>query len=247
MRPPYAQPPPTRSVLGLFLGPEGACARVVVSWTVGGGIGFGGVLVGSLTVAGLVAPGLQLLAAPVLFLLGAFLGGVHGVLLAVVGRPRTLGRGGAVRRTLWAVLVAVPALFPAWIVTTGISLSAALVTEWHLAWGILALGGWLFGLAVCAWAAREGWHALCRAYARWPESRAGSVLTAVILVGACVASLRMEPELWGTGLKLNGVGALVLALAVTLWVGFPLVWVTLRLVHDHRLPPHVGGGEAGTS
>src|SRR3972149_4533538 len=99
MRPPYAQPPPTRSVLGLFLGPEGACARVVVSWTVGGGIGFGGVLVGSLTVAGLVAPGLQLLAAPVLFLLGAFLGGVHGALLAVVGRPRTLGRGGAAPKT----------------------------------------------------------------------------------------------------------------------------------------------------
>jgi hypothetical protein len=145
------------------------------------------------------------------------------------------------------ILVAIPALFPAWIVTAGISLSAALVREWRLSLGILTLGGWTFGLALCAWAGREGWHALCRAYARWPESRAGSILTAVILVVACVASLRMEPVLWGTGLKLNGAGALILALALTLWVGFPLVWVTLRLVHDHRQPPHVGGGEAGTS
>jgi hypothetical protein len=220
---------------------------VVVSWAVGGAIAFGGVLVGTLTVAGVVAPGFQLLAAPVLFLLGAFLGGVHGAILAVVGRPRALGRGKAVRKALWALLVAIPALFPAWVVTMGISLSAALVKEWHLSWGILALGAWLLGLALCAWAAREGWCALCRAYARWPESRAGSVLTGLILVGACVVSLRTEPELWGTGLKLNGVGALILALAVTLWIGFPLVWVTLHLVHDHRLPPPVGGREAGTS
>ncbi|HKJ01537.1 MAG TPA: hypothetical protein VJ997_03750, partial [Longimicrobiales bacterium] len=213
MRPPCAQPSTNHPVQGLFLGEDGSCARVVVSWTVAGGIAFGGVVVGILTVSGLVAPGLQLLAAPVLFLLGAFLGGVHGALLAVVGRPRTLARGGAVRKALWGILVAIPALFPAWIVTAGISLSAALVKEWHLSWGILSLGGWMFGLALCAWAGLEGWHALCRAYARWPESRAGSILTALILVVACVAAVRMEPEVWGTGLKLNGVGALILALA----------------------------------
>lgn len=212
---------------------------MVVSWTVGGAIAFGGVIVGVLTVSGMVSPGFHLLAAPVLFLLGALLGGVHGAVLAVVGRPRTLERGGAFRKALWAVLVAVPALFPAWIVTAGISLSAALVKEWHLWWAILTLGGWVSGLAVCAWATREGWRAIRRAYARWPESRAGSVLTALILVVACFASLRMEPELWGTGLKLNGVGALILALAATLWVGFPLVWVTLRIVHEYRHPRHV--------
>lgn len=247
MRPPYAHTRSTHPALGLFQGQDGACARVVVSWTVGGGIAFGGVVVGALTVTRLVSPGFHLLAAPVLFLLGALLGGVHGALLAVVGRPCTLGRGGATKRALGAAVVAVLALFPAWVVTAGISLSAALVKEWHVTWALLSLGGWLIGLSVCAWAAREGWCALRRAYARWPESRAGSVLTGVILVGACVASLRMEPELWGTGLKLNGVGALILALALTLWVGFPLVWVALRLVHGHLLPPHASGGEAGTS
>ena len=70
MRPPSAQPTTTYSILGLFQGPEGACARVVVSWTVGGGVAFGGVVVGVLTVSGLVSPGFHLLAAPVLFLLG---------------------------------------------------------------------------------------------------------------------------------------------------------------------------------
>ncbi|HSG08005.1 MAG TPA: hypothetical protein VLA36_06600, partial [Longimicrobiales bacterium] len=168
---------------------------------------------------------------------------IHGGILAVVGRPRVLGRGDAVRKALCAAPVAVPTLFPAWIVTTGITLSAALMNEWHASWAILALGGWLLGLTVCGWAAVEGWHALRRAYARWPESRAGSVLTAIILVVACVASVRIRPEVWGTDLRLNGVGAVVLALAVTFWIGFPVVWVALRLAHEW-LSPHVRGGEA---
>lgn len=245
MQPPCVQLSPTPSALGLFQGQGGSCGRVVVSWTVGGGICFGGVLVGILTVTGVFTPGFQLLAAPVLFLLGGVLGGIHGGILAVVGRPRELGRGDAVRKALWAALVAIPALFPAWIVTAGISLSAALMKEWHLSWAVLSLGGWLLGLAVCGWAAREGWSALRRAYARWPESRAGSVLTAIILVVACVASVRIRPEIWGTDLRLNGVGAVILALAVTFWIGFPVVWVALRLFHEW-LSPHVRGGEART-
>ena len=245
MPPPLVHTAPGQRVLGSFRGPDGSCVRVVISWTVGGGIAFGGILVGALTVAGVLVPGFQLLAAPVLFLLGAFLGGVHGAILAVVGRPRDMARGGAVRKSLWAMLVALPALFPAWIVTAGISLSAALMKEWRTSWALLSLGGWILGLAVCAWAGREGWRALCRAYARWPESRAGSVLTAIILVVACVASVRTKPELWGTDLRLNGIGAVILALALTLWVGLPVVWVALRLVHEW-LSAHAGGGEART-
>lgn len=246
MPPPFAEPEPTRQAPDFFMGQDGACARLVVSWTVAGGIAGGGLLVGLLTVSGLVSPGFQLLAAPVLFLVGAFLGGFHAALLAVVGRPRTLTRGGATRKALWAILVAIPALLPAWLVTAGISISAALVNEWRLSWGLLTMGAALIGMAFCLWAAREGWNAICRAYARWPESKAGTVLTGVVMVVASVASVRMQPEIWGTGLKLNGVGAVVVALAVTLWIGFPIVWVVLHLAHEW-LAPHAGSGQAGTS
>jgi hypothetical protein len=201
--------------------------------------------VGLLTLTGVVAPGLQLLAAPVLFLAGAFLGAVHGALLAIVGRPRHVRPAPALRSALCALLVAVPALLPAWFVTMAISLSAALAREWRLSWAILALAGWLLGLAVCAWALSEVWRALVRAWARWPESRAGSVLTALVFLGACALSIGVRPELWGTGLRVNGVGAFIVALAATLWIGFPLVWVTLRLLTDHRLHSPVGGHEAG--
>jgi len=230
---------------GLFTGPEGSCGRVVVSWTVAGGVAGGGILVGSLTIAGYVSPGLQLLAAPVLFLLGSFLGAVHGTVLAVAGRPESLGTGRAVKRACLGVLVAVPLLLPAWVVTAGISLTAALVGEWRFTWGMLSLGGWAFGLALCAWAAREGWTLLRCAFARWAEGRLGVTLVVLILVVASLVLVRARPGIWGTDLRLNGVGAVILAAALTVWVGLPLVWAVLHVAHEGR-PPHAGGREAGT-
>jgi putative membrane protein len=51
-------------------GLRGSCARVAFTWTVSGGIAWGGIVVGVLTVFGAVSSGFQLLAAPVLFLMG---------------------------------------------------------------------------------------------------------------------------------------------------------------------------------
>lgn len=244
MRPPHATASAT-GFRGLFEGPEGSCGRVVVSWTAAGGVAGGGILVGSLTIAGYVSPGLQLLAAPVLFLLGALLGAVHGAVLAVAGRPETLSAGGALKKACLSVLVALPLLFPAWVVTAGISLTAALVGEWRLTWGLLSLGGWLFGLALCGWAVREGWLTLRCACARWPEARLGGALVVAFLVVASLVLADARPGIWGTDLRLNGVGAVILAGALTLWVGLPLVWAVLHVAHGW-LPPHAGGGEAGT-
>lgn len=227
------------------MGPEGSCGRVTMSWTAGGGIAGGGILVGTLTIAGYVSPGLQLLAAPVLFLIGAFLGAVHGGVLAVAGRPESMSAGRATRRVLAACLLAVPLLGPAWVVTAGISLTAALVVEWRPVWGLLCAGGWVLGGGVCAWAAHEGWPALRRAYGRWAEARLGASLVAGHLVVASAVLVKTRPEIWGTDLRLNGLGAVLLALVLTIWVGFPLVWAILHLAHDW-LPPHAGGGEAGT-
>lgn len=235
----------TTGLSRLFKGPEGSCARVTLSWVTAGGVAGGGILVGSLTIAGYVSPGLQLLAAPVLFLVGAFLGAAHGGFLAVVGRPADMPCAQALRRVFLACILSVPALGAAWVVTAGISLTAALVGEWRLTWGVLSLGGWLFGLSLCTWAATEGWRALRRTYRRWPEGRLATVLTTGVLVVTTLLMLRLRPGIWGTDLRLNGVGAALLALLLTLWVGLPLVWAVLHLAHDW-LSPHPGGGEAGT-
>jgi len=241
MRPSFAITSPDRGT-GLFRGPEGSCCRVTLSWATAGGVASGGILVGSLTITGLVSPGLQLLVAPVLFLAGALVGAVHGGVLAVAGRPDTLSRAAALRRAVLACVVSVPALGAAWVLTTGISLTAVLTREWRWTWALVAAGAWALGLALCAWAAHEGWQSLRRAFRRWPDGRVGTALTGAILVASSFVFVRSRPEIWGTELRLNRVGALALALAVTLWVGLPLVWALLHAAHERHLPQLGGRG-----
>jgi hypothetical protein len=218
---------------------------VTISWTVAGGIAGGGIVVSLLTVAGSVSPGFQLLAAPILFLLGTVLGFMHGCGLATVGRPVGLTRGGALRRCLFGGLMAIPTVALGWVVTAGISLTAAIVHEYRTSLLVLAAGGWLFGMALCGWAVVEGVIAVRRAVERWPESKAGSVLSVGLLVALSVWFLRHPPEIVGTGLRVNGLGAVALAVAATLWIGFPLLILVLHLTQS-RLMPHSGGGEVGT-
>jgi hypothetical protein len=227
-------------------GRQGSCARVAFTWTVAGGIACGGILVGTLTLTGAVPSGFQLLAAPVLFLVGVFLGLVHGIILGTVGRPPGITRGGAIGRGLVGGLAALPAVLAGWVVTAGISLTAALVEEFTVRIFVMAAIAWIIGLAFCTWAGLEGLSALRRAVERWPESRAGSILTAAILVVSTVVLLRYPPDIiLDSGLRLNGVGAFALACAVTLWLGLPLVIVVLRYTHTLFLP-HSSGGEVGT-
>lgn len=230
---------------GPLMGSVGSCARVTLSWTVAGGIAGGGIVVSLLTLAGSVSPGFQLLAAPILFLIGTALGFMHGAGLATVGRPVGLTRGGAIRRCLLGGLMAIPAVAIGWIVTAGISLTAAIVHEYRASLLVLSLGGWIFGLALCGWAVYEGVIAVRRAVERWPESRAGSVLAVGLLVVLSALFVRYPPQIVGTGLRVNGLGAVALAAGATLWIGFPLLILVLHLTQS-RLMPHSGGGEVGT-
>lgn len=245
------RPPASSQVLALrsfLLGSEGGCVRLVLSWTVAGGVAGGGIVVGALTIAGVVEPGLQLLAAPVLFLVGAFLGLLHGGALSVIGRPRCLTRGAALRHALLAAALSVPLLGIGWLVTASITLTAALMTEMRPRWLFFAVGGWILGLSLCAWAALEGWRAIRAAVRRWPEGRVGRIGSAAltaILAATIVLFVHTRPPIVGTGMRLNGVGAVALAVATTFWVALPTVWAAVHLLRQNQLRPHVGGGEAG--
>ena len=227
-------------------GSRGGCVRLVLSWTVAGGVAGGGILVGALTIAGVVEPGLQLLAAPVLFVAGAVLGLVHGVVLSLVGRPRCLTRGTALRHALLAALISIPLLGIGWVVTASITLTAALMTELRASWLFFAVGGWILGLSLCAWALWEGWRALRAAFGRWPDGRVGTVVLTAILGATTVLLVRVRPSIVGTDLRVNGLGAVALAVALTLWVALPTVWTALHFLRQNNLRPHIGGGEAGS-
>jgi hypothetical protein len=229
-----------------MLGARGRCVRLVLSWTVAGGVAGGGILVGALTIAGVLEPGVQLLAAPVLFIAGAVLGLLHGGALALVGRPSCLTRRGAFGQALIAGAISVPLLALGWVVTASISLTAALMTEMRASWLVFAAGGWAIGLVLCGWAAVEGLGALRIAFGRWPQGRAGSVLLTTILGATIALFAHVHPPILGTGLRLNGLGAIALALATTVWVALPAVWLGLHMLHPHHLRPHIRGGEAGS-
>ena len=109
-----------------FEGAEGAGGRVVLSWIVAGGIFGGGLLIAGLALTGRGSAGLHLLIAPVLFLLGSFLGLTAGLVVAVLGRPAGVRAGTALRRGLAAAAISLPLLPLAWLVSSSIKVATAL-------------------------------------------------------------------------------------------------------------------------
>jgi hypothetical protein len=207
-----------------------------------GGVVGGGIAVSALTVVGIVSPGAQLLATPVLFLLGAALGVLHGLMLAMAGRPHCVTFRAAVKFSLVAGLCCIPALAAAWLVTAGISLTAALIMEWRPSYAAVAGVGWMGGVALCAWAAVEGWPAVRRAYSRWSQGRIASVVMVVVAGGLATVLLRPWTGTWRTGLRLNSLGTVLLIVGAA-WMVFYMA-LAVRFAFG-RFLPGVGRGRAG--
>jgi hypothetical protein len=220
----------------VFLAQPGSSGRLMLSWTTAGGIAGGGVLIGALALAGVVQPGVHLFAAEALFVVGALVGFVHAALLGIVGRPACLGVGGAAWRIALAALLCVPALVVAWLITAGMTLSAALLTTWSLPWMLAAVASWVLGLALCFWAGVEGWRAVRRALARLaPDFGAVSAL-AVLAVGLLGGTLFWRPpEALGFDLRFAPYVAVLVGFGAACSLGMPLV-CTLHALR-RRLAP----------
>lgn len=158
-----------RGVRQSLAGTGAPCARLIVSWTSGGGIAAGGILVGAaaLNSPELAQPLVSL--APVLFLFGALGGFVLGSLLAWTGRPDGVTPETARAAIGAGVAVSVPALIVSWVVTAWISLTAAVLTMHSPLTVALVAIGWVVGLWMCMWAAWEGWQAARALLARVRE------------------------------------------------------------------------------
>lgn len=226
-------PPVSRVLVMLervFCGVEGSCARVVTSWVLAGGVVGGGILIGVLALAGYGSVGLHLLLAPLLFIAGTFLGFAHGITLAVVGRPARCSRGRAIRVGLTGCLVALPLVGVAWLVSSGITLTTVLLTEWRLSWMTVAGMGWILGSALCVWAAIEGVQAVRYAYQRCPQHRIGvGVVVSLFLLSIVLLELLLlgREGMSTQGSRFGGVG---LAALGTLWVWVPSVYLSLHCI-----------------
>ncbi len=226
----------TGNVRDACLGEAASCARVVVSWTTTGGVAAGGLLIG-LTALGNPEEAQALLPlAPVLFLLGAAAGLVHGGALAYVGRPLSCQGRAAVTSILFSLIVVFPALVVAWVAAAWISLTSAVLSLGGASTILVTSLGWLAGVALCCWAAVEGWYAIERAFTRWPESRPGALLISGALAILALTFVTHRPPIGHTELRLTGFGAVVLALVATIWIATPVVIVLLHYLHKWFAP-----------
>lgn len=208
--------------------------RVLLAWTLAGGIVAGGFLVASVALAGGTSFG-SLSVTP-LFVLGGLAGMVHGGALGYLGRYPHESRVDAMRSAAKGVLVALPAAVMCWGLALIIALSPSFARSRR--WDLLAASSfaWVAGIAVSLWAAYEGWRRMRRVFARWPEHRAGTLILLAVLTLLLIRFYAEHPTIWGTDLRVTGVGAFVLALGATVWIALPVVVLALRVVHrgvDH--------------
>lgn len=219
----------------------GLTGRVIVTWTVGGGLAVGGFLVAAMTLAGQLSGAALLMTAGGLYVIGALLGWLHGAALGFFGRPADMTAREALSRLAMGTVYALPAmtvgfLAAGWIAMTTVALYLGKTLPMV---GVAA--GWLVGLAILVVAAVNGVLALRNAYARWEDRRIGSVLVTATFAALLVLFLADRPELWGLRLRVTEVGAVLLAALGALWIAGPVVTAGLALLR--RLP--VGRPAAG--
>ncbi len=210
--------------------------RTAISWAIGGAVGLGGVVVGLEALTGNLSGNGLIVTAFGLFAIGAILGFLHGAVLGVMGRPADMTWRQAARSLVLAALYAIPALTVSFLVAGWIALTPVALYTGKVFPLVLAGVAWLVGAVLISGAALEGWQALRRGYARWAEKRYGTLLVAATFAALLVLFLADRPQLWGSQLRLTEVGAVLLALSLTLWLVGPLVTLALRTVGMVRVP-----------
>lgn len=227
----------------------GTTGRVTVSFTMAGGLMLGGVIVALRTLDGALSGHGIFMTASGLFVIGAALGALHGVVLGYFGREADVGSREALRRIGHALLYTIPGAAVAWLVTVWVGLT--LVAAMGAAPGAVVLVGvaWLAAIAILAWAAVQGRRALANAYRRWPDPVLGTALTAAVFGALLVTLVTERPTLWMTPFRVTEVGAVLLAAFLTIWVAGPAITLALRVLRDlpghRRVLPATPGRAAG--
>lgn len=212
----------------------GRAGKVAISWSVAGGLLLGGFLVAAMTLAGRLSGNALLLTSSGLFLIGAALGFLHGAMLGFLGRPEGQKRGAALSGLALAILYDVPVLLVGLVVSGWIAMTVVAVYMNRVAPMIGVVVAWAVGVVLVAVSVWQGWVALKGAYARWPERRLGTVLTAGVFAALLVLFLAERPIIWGLQMQVTEVGAVLLALAATFWLAGPAVTAALKVVR--RIP-----------
>jgi len=205
-------------------------AAVAISWSLAGGMLLGGAAVVAMIATNRMSGHLLLLGSATLFVIGAALGLVHGMILGVAGRPE-----GTTPRQAFGAMAHGLFYYP-----FGLLLSWA-VAGWVAAMPIALLGHHVIGAAISAlawvamaatafFAGSTGLHALTLAYRRWPDRVPGTILVGATLAALLVGFAIQPPTIWFTDVRLTYPGAALLALAATFWFYGPIITMGLSVL-----------------
>ena len=212
----------------------GLPGKVAVAWSAAGGILVGGFLVAAMTLTGQLSGHALLLTSTGLFVVGAVLGFIHGAVLGWMGRPKAMSRKAAVGGLALAAAYAIPALLVSWLIAGWIGMTSVALYAGKTAPLIGAGIAWLVGFSLVALAGENGYKALRNAYTGWSNARVATLIVAALFGGLLAVFLADQPTIWGLELRFTPVGAVLLALAATLWLAGPMVTVSLGLLD--RIP-----------
>jgi hypothetical protein len=214
----------------------GLTGKVAVAWSAAGGILVGGFLVAAMTLTGQLSGHALLLTCTGLFVVGAVLGYIHGAVLGWMGRTKSEERKTTLGGLALSAAYAIPALLVSWLIAGWIAMTSTALYAGKTG-AIIGCGiAWLVGLALVAIAAENGYKALRNAYSGWSNARVGTLIVAALFGGLLAVFLADQPTIWGLELQFTPVGAVLLALAATLWLAGPMVTASLGLLDKLPTP-----------
>jgi hypothetical protein len=214
----------------------GTTGRTAVTWAVAGGVGLGGFVVGLMTLSGNLSGNGLLVTSMALFIIGAALGFLHGSVLGLMGRPVELSWRKALGTLGLAALYTIPALAVGFLVAGWIAMTPIALYTHKIGAIAGCIVAWVVGAILLITAAVSGVTSLRAAYARWEERRYGTVLVAASFAALLILFLAERPVLWGINLRVTEVGAVLLALSMTLWFVGPMVTFALKQIKKVRVP-----------
>lgn len=208
-------------------------AAVAISWSLVGGLVFGGVGIAAMIFTNQMSGHLMLMGSTVMFAVGAMLGLAHGVILGVFGRPQDWTVRKAGNALLHGMLWLGPALLVGWLVAGWVAaLPIALQGQHYLAAAFSVLA-WVAVAAIVPWAVQRGLEAARMVWSRWDDRILGTTLTVIVGAALVVAFWVTPPTIWFTGTTLTRTGGLFFAGFLTFWFYGPMI--TAALYFSRRL------------
>lgn len=205
--------------------------RVALSWAAASGLLAGGAWVAVLASTGRTSASTSWFLSTLFFVVFGILGFVHGAVLGYLGRDREHSRWRVLRSVVWAAVLGAPVLALMYEIAVWISMTEVAVLAPRPALVIGVSVSWLVLLTVCTLAVWQGAVVLRCAYSHWPECRLGTLLLAATFAFLLLSFLSEPPVVWGSDLRVTGMGALLLAAGVTAWIASPVIVIALHAAH----------------